>query len=90
MNELIAHIQNLNAQTIAWVNEDPANRWAGTLKDEPEYWAKYGITTVAEFDHYMAATELYEAYKYKYGFHPDYSRIKTMTIEQIREELKNL
>ena len=71
MNELVTHIQNLNAKTQAWVNEDPKNRFAGMLVDEPEHWARYDVHTVAQFEHYMAATELYEATKSKYGYKPD-------------------
>jgi hypothetical protein len=90
MNELVTHIRNLNAKTQAWVDEDPKNRWAGMLVDESEHWARYDVHTVAQFEHYMAATNLYEATKDKYGYKPNWSRLKAMSTEQLEEALKNL
>ena len=90
MNELVTHIQNLNAKTQAWVNEDPKNRFAGMLVDEPEHWARYDVHTVAQFEHYMAATELYEATKSKYGYKPDWRSLKAMSTEELVEALRKL
>jgi hypothetical protein len=90
MNELIAHIQNLNAKTQAWIDEDPTNRGAGMLVDEPEHWARYSIYTVAQFEHYMAATALYEATRDKWGYKPNWSHINSMSTEELTVALKNL
>ena len=90
MNELTAHIQNLNAKTQAWIDEDPKNRWAGMLVDEPEHWARYNVYTVAQFEHYMAATDLYEATRDKYGYKPSWSHLMSLTTEQLIEDLKKL
>ena len=90
MNELVAHIQNLNAKTQAWINEDPTNRGAGMLVDEPEHWARYGIYTVAQFEHYMAATDLYEATKAHHGYKPDWRSLMAMTTEELEEALRKL
>ena len=90
MNKLIAHIQSLNAKTQAWIDEDPKNRWAGMLVDEPEHWARYNVYTVAQFEHYMAATDLYEATRDKYGYKPRWSHLMSLTTEQLIEDLKKL
>lgn len=90
MNELVAHIQNLNAKTQAWIDEDPTNRGAGMLVDEPEHWARYDVHTVAQFEHYMAATELYEATKSKWGYKPDWRSLKAMSTEELVEALRKL
>jgi hypothetical protein len=90
MNQLIAHIQKINAETQAWINQDPKNRCAGLLVDEPEHWARYGVNTVDQFEHYMAATDYYESYKEKYGIRPNWSQINAMTTSQILDSLAKL
>ena len=90
INELVAHIQKRNAATLAWVAEDPNNRWAGTLVEEPEHWARYGVTTPDQFEHYMAATDYYESYKSRYGIRPNWASVNAMSTEQLVEAMKNL
>ena len=90
MNELVAHIQKRNAATLAWVAEDPNNRWACTLVEEPEHWAGYGVTTPDQFEHYMAATDLYEATKAHHGYKPDWRSLMAMTTEELEEALRKL
>ena len=90
MNELTAHIQNLNAKTQAWIDEDPSNRGAGMLVDEPEHWARYDVYTVAQFEHYMAAIDLYESTHEKWGYKPDWRSLNAMSTEQLIEARKKL
>lgn len=66
MNEVKAYIDNLNAQSAAWVAEDPTNRWAGELVNDPAHWAGYGITTVAGLEEYFDACAEKEARKASY------------------------
>lgn len=66
MNEVIAYIERLNAQTEAWVAEDPEGRWAGLLTTDPEHWAGYGITTVEALEEYFDACAAKEARKAAY------------------------
>lgn len=89
-NELTAHIQKINAKTQAWINEDPKNRCAGMLVDEPEHWARYDIYTVAQFEHYMAALDLYEATKAHHGYKPDWRSLMAMSTEELIEAIKRL
>ena len=90
VNELVAHIQKINAETLAWVAEDPNNRWAGTLVEEPEHWARYDVHTVAQFEHYMAVSDYYESYKALYGIRPNWAEINAMSTEQLVEAMKKL
>lgn len=46
-----------NAEQAAWVAEDPANRWSGTLAEEPEHWAEYGIFTAEQLMDYLDACD---------------------------------
>ena len=60
MSDLKSHIDGLNAEQMAWKNEDPENRCVFLVVDDMEFWEKQGITTVAEFEADMAAAEASE------------------------------
>lgn len=53
----------MNAESAAWVAEDPDNRFAGELCNDPAHWAEYGVTTVAELEAYFDECAEREAYK---------------------------
>jgi hypothetical protein len=63
MNEVVARINEMNAESAAWVAEDPDNRFAGELCNDPAHWAEYGVTTVAELEAYFDECAEREAYK---------------------------
>ena len=50
MTTLLERLEADNARTIAWINEDPENRWATTWSTDLSYWAERGVTTAEEFD----------------------------------------
>lgn len=83
MNDLVTHIQNLNAKTQAWINEDPKNRFATKLVEDLAHWAGYGVETVDQFDHFMAASDVYEVTKERYGYRPDWNRLMAMSTEEL-------
>jgi hypothetical protein len=89
-NELLTHIRNLNAKSAAWVAEDPKNRMAGMLVEDVEHWNSIGVTTVAEFEHYNLANEVYDLHKSVYGFRPNYGHLKSLTVKELEEELESL
>jgi len=64
---LVEHIEALNANSDAWVAEDPENRFAGSLVTIPDHWADYEIYTPAEFDRYLMEQDYLEGYKEIYG-----------------------
>lgn len=82
---LVNHIQAKNAETRAWMAEAP-NRWAGIIVEDPEHWAEYGVYSVAQYEHYMAAQDHYEIYKSIHGIRPRWMDYHSMTVEEIREE----
>lgn len=87
MNDLVKHIEKLNAQTEAWIAEDPKNRWATTMTTCVKHWAEYGIYTPEQFDNYMSAYDLYEIYADRYS--KGYARSKgffQMNKEQLAKE----
>lgn len=90
MNDLVTHIENLNAKTTVWVNEDPKNRWAGLLVTELAHWERYGVTTPAQFDHYMLVTEVYEMTRSVYGYKPSWAGLNGLTDEALRKEINFL
>ena len=90
MNELQAHIEAKNAKTLEWVNEDPANRWAAVPVSDPEHWAEYGIYTVEQYEHHMAAMSLYDYYKDVHGIRPRWMNFDEMSIEDIEAEFRAL
>ena len=66
MNEVVAYIDNLNAEGAAWVAEDPDNRFRGELVNDPAHWEGYGITTVSGLLEYFDACAAKEARKASY------------------------
>ena len=84
---LLAHIQAKNAQTQAWVAEDPENRWAGLLAEDLDHWTQYDIHTPEALDHYILATDAYEAHKDAYGFKPNWREVNGMSDSELQEWL---
>ena len=62
MNELVAHIEALNAKSKAWMDAGEG-RWAGMLVTDPAHWAAYDVYTVADFGDYLDAEYAKEARK---------------------------
>jgi hypothetical protein len=50
--ELIARIDADNAMWQQWMNEGP-DRWASMIVNDIEHWRAYGITSVADYEHYI-------------------------------------
>jgi len=90
MNELQAHIEAQNAVTAAWVAEDPDHRWAGITTSDPAHWAEYGITTVYDYEMYMAVTEYQEGHKDIYGVKARWFTGEGMTLIQVLMDLDSL
>ena len=90
MSALIAHIKELNAESAAWVAEDPANRCAGMLSEDESYWHAMGIYCVPQYEHHEAVTTHYDRYKEVHGIRPrwvDYHLMSTDAIWGLVEDL---
>jgi len=64
---LVKHLEALNADSEAWVAEDPENRIAGMLVTVPDHWADYDVYTPEEFDRYLLEQDYIEGHKDVYG-----------------------
>lgn len=89
MTNLISHIISLNTQTQKWIDEDPENRWAGLLTEDPNHWAEYGVYTAEQFDRYMMETEYSEMYKEVHGMRPRRD-LSHLTNEELSGEIASL
>jgi hypothetical protein len=90
MNDLLAHIRNLNEKTTNWVNEDPTRRFAGLLIEDLNHWKEVNVTTPSELDHYLLTSEVYDLHKSVWGFRPNYGRLKSMTINELESLMDSL
>lgn len=87
MNALQAHIQEKNAEKVAWVAEDPKNRWSAMLVDDPAHWAEMGIHTVEEFEKYVLVSDIYETTRSCYGYKPNWNNLMSLSIAELHSEL---
>lgn len=86
---LVAHIKSINEKTREWVKSNPGS-WAGTLVEDADFWAQDGIFTVAEWEHSELCSTAYDMHKNIWGFKLDYSKLKLMTNEQLKEMIASL
>lgn len=89
MNDLAAYLAARNAETAAWLAEDPANRWASLLVEDLAVWAELGITTVEQFKRSMLVGEISDTYKDVYGFRPRMN-FGAMSVAELESELAEL
>ena len=87
---LLAHLENLNRLSEAWVAEDPKARWASTYIVDLDHWAKEGVFTVADFIHRSLVCDVYEATRSAFGYKPSGSHLMGMTNEELEKESKTL
>jgi hypothetical protein len=87
---LTDRLNQLNKETLDWVNEDPTNRFAGTLTTDLAHWKSYGITTAEELNHYLLVSDVYETTKEKWGYKPSWKELMQMSEEDLKKRLKEL
>jgi hypothetical protein len=88
--QLKSHIEAQNAAIAAWVAESPTTRFGGQMVDDVEFWAKDGITSVAEFIHYGLVSSVFETTRSLMGYKPSWSDLKSMTDEELTARLAQL
>lgn len=88
-NDLANYIAARNAETQAWVAEDPSNRWAGLLTDDLAHWAGYGVTTPAQLDLYLTQGTWYDMFKDAYGYRPRFDT-SAWTLADYEREIEDL
>ena len=87
---LAEHLAALNAEKLAWVAEDPDNRWTGLWVDDLAHWHEMGIFTVAQFKRYENETLFWEMYKDATGIRPRHINLKDMSDEDLEREINLL
>jgi len=88
-NELVKHIEALNAKTQTWIDAAPV-RWSTLLVTDAAHWAVYGVTTVEEFDHYMLVSDVYELTREVYGYKPSWSELDRSSEAELKRRLELL
>lgn len=83
---LAQYLADRNAATLAWIAEDPDNRWAGLIVEDLSHWAEMGIYTVEQYQRYDLETLVWEMYKDATGFRPRHMDFKSMSDEDLRKE----
>ena len=89
MNELVKHIEAINAKSKEWMDANPGS-WAGMITTDPEHWKGYGITTPAQYDRYMLEMDVYEMHKSAYGVKGRHYDFDNMTDQELKDELEHL
>jgi len=85
---LAEHLAALNAKTLAWIAEDPDNRWAGLIVEDLAHWAEMGIHTVEQYKRYDLETLVWDMYKDAVGIRPRHLDFKSMSDAEL-ETLAN-
>ena len=88
--ELINHIEAKNAETLAWIAEDPKNRWAGLYPTDPAHWAERGISTLAELERDELITFIYDGHKDAYGFRNRGYDFDSMSMDELKAEADSI
>ena len=88
---LVNYINEINASTQNWINEDPDNRFAGMLTSVPEHWTEYGIYTPAELDRYLLEDDYMYLYKEVNGYRSgqNLTNVSTTKLKEIVGKLNN-
>lgn len=83
---LASYLRDRNAQTEAWIAEDPDNRWAGLLTEDLAHWAEIGIFTVEDFQRYDLIQLIWEMYRDVTGIRPRHMDFDSMSLADLQHE----
>lgn len=86
---LLQHIQNINANSKAWMEANPGS-WAGMVTEDIQYWNDQGIFTVEDWERDSLITSVYEMHKDAYGVKGRHYNFDAMSNEELEKELKHL
>lgn len=87
---LAQHLANLNAEKLAWVAEDPDNRWTGLWVEDLEHWNSMGIYTVEDFKRYDLIQLIWDMYKEVTGIRPRHIDFDSMSMADLEQEANYL
>jgi hypothetical protein len=89
MNELLDHINDLNAISEAEMAANP-NLMIGMLPTDPEFWVGRGITTVEGYKRWSLINYIYDGYKDAYGVRPRHYKFDAMSMAELEAEADSI
>lgn len=57
-----------------------------SVASDPAHWAGYGITTIAQYEHYMAVEDYIDCFKSVNGIKPRWMDFDSMTVAELTAE----
>lgn len=84
---LLAHLLAIKAQILAWVAQDPQNRWACYPTTEVAHWNQQGIFTVAQYEHHSLVCNAFESIRSAFGYKPSWSGLDSLSNEALQAEI---
>lgn len=87
---LAQYIADRNAETLAWIAEDPSNRWAGLIVEDLAHWAEQGILTVRDFQRHDLICTIWDLYRDVTGMRPRHMDFDSMSFEELQAEIVSL
>lgn len=87
---LAQYIAQRNAETLAWIAEDPSNRWAGLIVEDLAHWAEQGILTVRDFQRHDLICTIWDLYRDVTGMRPRHMDFDSMSFEELEAEVASL
>jgi len=88
--ELADYLAARNAQSQAWVAEDPENRWASGVIEDLAFWAERGITTVEQYRFSAAVATYSDVFKSINGFRPRWKDWSGATADEVEAEIEKM
>ena len=88
--ELLAVLEAARDKTVAWVNEDPENRFAGYATTDLDHWAECGVFSVADFERHELESAIWDTYKEAHGVRPRWMNMSEMSMDELRAEYTRL
>lgn len=83
---LAAYLAERNAATLAWIAEDPDNRWAGLIVEDLDFWAGMGVYTVEDYKRHDLISLIWDMYKDVTGIRPRHMDFDSMSLADLQQE----
>lgn len=82
----------IDESNVNFANQAKENNYQviSTTVSDPAHWAEYGVTTIDQYKHYMAAETFFSMYKAVYDVKPRWINANLMTLAEIEQEIHTL
>ena len=85
--QLLAYLGTQAANTMAWVDEDPQNRWASYAVVDIDHWIDQGINNIAQYERDDLIASYIDIYKDANGIKPRWINFDSMTNEELERDI---